>query len=197
MAQPARKPVASYADYLALEATTREKHEFHQGEIFAMAGGTPVHARLCTVVSALLDRSLGARPCRAFNSELRIYIPKINEACCPDASVICGKLTHDPRDPQGATNPVAIVEVLSRSTEVYDREAKFSAYRHLPTLRDYILVSQDHNQVEHFSRNDDGTWTFRPLVPGDTVRLTGAPATIALDELYADIAELRDDALLA
>lgn len=195
MAQAARKPEVTYAEYLALEASTRDKHEFHQGEIFAMAGGTPAHAHLCGEVHALLRASLGRVPCRAFNSELRIYVPEIDEACYPDASIIGGKLTHDPRDAQAATHPVALVEVLSATTEKYDRGGKFEAYRHLPSLRDDVLVSQDHNRVEHFAKNDDGSWTFRVLLAGDTLRLSGAAATVAVDELYADVDELRASAV--
>ena len=192
MAQVAQTVGPNYADYLDFELSSPTKHEFHAGQIFAMAGGTRAHAHLCTRLSGALLSALGRRPCRPFNSELRIFIADRDESAYPDASVICGKLGSDPRDKDAATNPSVLFEVLSPTTEKYDREGKFALYRQIPSLRDYVLVSQEHNRVEHFARNDDGSWTFRPLEQGEVLSLTGAPATLSIDELYQGIDDLRE-----
>ena len=187
------KTAVSYADYLQVERASKTKHEFHGGEMFAMAGGTKAHAHLCTRLSAALVTALGRSPCRAFNSELRIYVPERDEAAYPDATVICGQVTEHPNDKDAATNPVAVFEVLSPTTERYDREDKFALYASIETVRDYVLISQDHTHVEHFARLANGTWTYRPLGDGDVLRLTGAQASVDVSELYLGVEDLRDE----
>lgn len=194
MGEPARKQTLSYADYLALELSSEFKHEFHAGEIFAMSGGTPTHGFLGARCISLLDRSLGPGACRVYSSDVRIFVAEVNEGCYPDLSVVCGRLTHDPRDPDAVTNPVAVVEVLSPGTESWDRGGKFARYKRIASLRDYVLVTVDSNRVEHFARNDDGSWTYRDLGDGDVLRLSGAPAEVPVSELYAGVEDLRDGA---
>ena len=193
MGEPARKQTLPYADYLAREQTSDIKHEFYGGEIFAMSGGTFAHGHLAARCISLLDRTLGG-PCRVGSSDVRIFVPDANEACYPDASIICGSPQHDLRDRDAVTNPAAVVEVLSPSSESWDRGGKFARYQRLPSLRDYVLVSVERNRVEHFARNDDGSWTYRDLGDGDVLRLTGAVAEVAVAELYADIEDLRGEA---
>lgn len=192
MAQAARVLPITYADYLDACARSPVKLEFHGGEIFAMTGGSIVHAHLAGNAYAALRRALAGKPCRPFNSELRIVIPLLGDACYPDASVVCGPLQTDPRDPNGVVNPAVLVEVLSPTTEMYDRGGKFELYRRLPSLRDYLLVNQDRNLVEHFARNDDGSWTFRACGDGETLRLTGADVELSVAEVYADVQALRE-----
>ena len=189
MALPPRTRATTYQDYLAALEASPVKLEFHNGEIFAMAGGTVLHARLGTNVIAMLDAALRERPCRAFNSELRIAVGE--DACFPDASVVCGQPVLAPHDRNAVTNPSVLVEVLSPSTKMYDRGDKFALYRRIATLGDYLLVHTERNQVEHFARNADGSWTFRSLTDGEQVRLTAVPVALDVSELYADAAELR------
>lgn len=189
MAQAAVVMPVTYDDYLAALEASPVKLEFHAGEIFAMTGGSIVHARLGFNISVALSKSVAGKPCRVFNSELRIAVA--GDACYPDATVICGPVQTDWRDRNAVTNPTVIVEVLSPSTEQYDRGAKFELYRRIATLRDYLLVSQDHNQIEHFARNEDGSWLYRACVDGDTVRLSGCVAELTVSEVFADVAELR------
>jgi Uma2 family endonuclease len=172
MNEPARKLTYTFAEYLAMEAASDTKHEYVNGEIFAMAGGTIEHGRLAARVSALLDTLLAGRPCAPLNSDVRVRVLATGLATYPDVSVVCGSIERDPEDEHSVTNPVVIVEVLSDSTEAYDRGEKFAHYRRIPSLRDYLLVSQHKPRIEHYRRNDDGTWTFREVSPPDAVRLS-------------------------
>ena len=194
MAQPASKHQMTYAEYLALEQTSQVKHEFVAGECFAMSGGTPIHGHLAMRLGGILFRILGRGPCRPYSSDTRVFLQRSGEGCYPDVSVICGRPQHDLRDAQGVINPTVVFEVLSPTTAVWDRGEKFARYQTLATLRDYVLVTTEHNRVEHFARNDDGSWTYRDLHDGDMLRLTGAPAEVAVSELYDGVDELRDAA---
>ena len=189
MAQATRVMPTTYDDYLAALDASPVKLEFHAGEIFAMTGGSIVHAHLAGAAYSALGAAIAGKPCRVFSSELRIAVT--GDACYPDATVICGPVQVDWRDRNAVANPAVIVEVLSPSTEQYDRGGKFELYRRIATLRDYLLVSQDRNQIEHFARNDDGSWLYRACVDGDTVHLSGCTADLTVSEVFADVAELR------
>jgi Uma2 family endonuclease len=191
MAQAPKGLETTYDDYLEAARHSPVKLEFHAGEVFAMTGGSVLHARLGANVVSRLDSALRGKTCRAFNSELRITITAANEACYPDASVVCGPITVDPRDPHGVTNPSVIVEVLSPSTETYDRSGKFGLYRQIASLQDYLLVSQTHNQIEHFSKNADDSWTYRCAQTGDSVHLTAVDVALSVAEVFVDADELR------
>jgi Uma2 family endonuclease len=189
MALPPRTCAITYQDYLAALEASPVKLEFHNAEIFAMAGGTVLHARLGANVIARLAAALRGQPCRAFHSELRIAVGE--DACFPDASVVCGHPLLAPHDCNAVTNPSVLVEVLSPSTEMYDRGDKFALYRRIATLGVYLLVHTERNQAEHIARNADRSWTFRSLTHGELVRLTAVPVTLDMSEVYADAAELR------
>ena len=122
-----------------------------------MAGGTPEHSRLSVNVQGELRNALRGRRCTVFNSDVRVRVLATGLGTYPDATVVCGRLEVDPEDKNTVTNPIVIVEVLSDSTETYDRDDKRAHYRQLPTLRDYLLVSQHERRIEHYHRNDDGT----------------------------------------
>ncbi len=179
MTEPAAKLSHTFAEYLVLEAASETKHEYVNGEIFAMAGGTPEHSRLSANVILELGAALRGRPCVTFTSDLRIRVPATGLGTYPDASVVCGRIEVDPEDKNSVTNPVVIVEVLSDSTERYDRDEKRAHYRQLPSLRDYLLVSQHERRIEHYHRNDDGTWTLRDARAGGAVRLEAIDCSIS------------------
>ena len=147
MGAPGLKHRLSYSDYLALEQASEIKHEFHAGEIFAMSGGTAAHSFMGARCINVLGNALGPGRCRVFSSDARIYVADVNEGCYPDLSIVCGRVVHDPRDRDGITNPVAVVEVLSPGTESWDRGGKFARYKRLSSLRDYVLVTVDSNRV--------------------------------------------------
>jgi Uma2 family endonuclease len=185
MTEPARTLTYTFAEYLALEAKGETKHEYINGEIFAMAGGTPDHAALAAAVIRLLGTALLDRPCRVYTSDLRIRVLATGLATYPDVSVVCRPFEPDPEDANTAVNPVVIVEVLSDSTEAYDRGEKFAHYRRIPSLRDYLLVLQSKAQIEHYRRNDDDTWTLREVRAPGAVRLS-IGCELSVEDVYRD-----------
>ncbi len=176
----------TYADYLRGEERAEERHAFHAGEIFAMAGGSTVHALLQTEITRMVGNALLGRPCAALGADQRIHIDEDN-ATYADALVLCPPLGRHGDDRHAVTNPSAVVEVLSPSTETWDRSGKFALYRSLPSLTHYVLVAQDRWQVEHFRRMDDGTWRLSVHGPGDTLFLDTLDIRVAVDELYARV----------
>ena len=159
MGPPKRVPSLSAVEYLRIERAATYRSEFFRGEIFAMAGGSPKHSRLKTNILTELNTRLKGKPCVPYDSDLRIRC-RTGLYTYPDASVVCGELELDDEHKDTVLNPMLIVEVLSKSTEAYDRGKKFDHYRTIPALREYVLVSQDEPMVQRFLRNDDDTWTL-------------------------------------
>jgi Uma2 family endonuclease len=189
---PAPKPYISYAEYLAAEEKSATKHEWLDGVVYdldaqGMAGGTPDHAGLAAAVTTLLGVQLRGKPCRVFSSDLRIRVLATGLSTYADVAVVCGKLEVDPADANAATNPTLLVEVLSDSTEAYDRGEKFAHYRRLPALREYVLVSQHDRLVEVWRRNDRGRWELgQEAEQGGEAVLASVGCMLAVDEVYAD-----------
>ncbi|MBI5494845.1 MAG: Uma2 family endonuclease [Deltaproteobacteria bacterium] len=175
----------SYQAYLAAEEHAAEKHEWVNGEVFAMAGGTVEHARLQMAVGATLLAQLRGRPCVVLSSDARVRVGATGLSTYPDVSVVCGKVETAEPDPHGVLNPVVIVEVLSDGTEAYDRGEKFAHYRRLESLREYVLVSQRGPRIEVF-RREEGGWTLHEWGPGETAHLASVDAALAVDEVYRD-----------
>jgi len=146
----------TYAEYVALEGESSTKHEFLDGEIYAMAGGSEDHSALAAEVLRLLGNAIGARPCRVRTSDLRVYVEAAGLATFPDASVICGPLEqHAPSPRATALNPVVLVEVTSDSSEEYDTGLKRELYSTIPSLRDYVIVSHRERRITVYSRSGD------------------------------------------
>ncbi len=183
---PAQKPAMTYAEYLAFEEQSDDKHEFLDGELFAMSGGTPDHGALAVAISAALSGALRGRPCRVHSSDVRVRVQATGLAAYPDVSVVCGKLETDAEDPHAITNPVLLVEVLSDSTEARDRGEKAAHYRHLPSLREYVLVSQRQRRVEVYRRNEARRWELFEYGEGETAELASVACSFAVDEVYRD-----------
>lgn len=177
----------TYAEYLALEARSVDvKHEFIAGEVSAMSGGTPDHGALAMAFGGLLRQALLGKPCRVYSSDVRVRVLATGMAACPDVSVVCGRLETDPEDADAITNPVLLVEVLSDSTEARDRGVKAAHYRHIESLREYVLVSQRERRVEVYRRNEAGPWELFESEAGARVELASVGCTIAVDEVYRD-----------
>lgn len=188
----AERSQLSAADYLAWEREQRVRHEFVRGEVFAMAGGSLRHNRLGAGMIAALERALGGRGCVVLTSDQRVGIAGGEQYVYPDVSVVCGAAQTEAGASDVLANPTILVEVLSSSTEQYDRGLKWEAYQRLASLTDYLLVSQAEARIEQFRRNDDGTWTYRAAGPGDRVVLTPG-AELAIDEIFAGAFELPGD----
>jgi Uma2 family endonuclease len=184
----------TYADYLALEEKSLDtKHELIDGEITAMAGGTPDHGALAMAFGRLVQNALGDRPCRVYSSDVRVRVRATGMAAYPDLSVVCGRLETDPDDALAITNPVVIVEVLSDSTEARDRGVKAAHYRHLESLREYVLVSQRERRIEVHRRNEAGRWELFEYEGGQRVELVSLGCVVPLDEVYRDPLEASRD----
>jgi len=183
-AQPV--PQLSFEDWLAAErAATDQRSEFVAGEVFAMTGATETHNLIVANVVRELGNALKGRPCRVYPSDLKVRIEAENIGTYPDAMVICGDRAFydDRRDV--VTNPTLIVEVLSESSEAYDRGNKFRHYRALPSLQAYLLLSQQRMQAELFVRQPDESWNLSAFAdPTDRIPLAAIGAELVLGEAY-------------
>lgn len=177
----------TYADYLALEAASDEKHEWWGGEIFAMAGGTTEHARLSASVGGELRDALtrAKKPCSVFSSDLRVRVEEVDRTFYPDVSVVCGKRQVSLDDVHAITNPIVLVEVLSESTERNDRGEKFKHYRMLASLEEYVLVNTETQLIEVFRRSPEG-WVLTEAKPGEALLLRSLGVTLSVDAIYFD-----------
>ena len=187
MVLPAKKYYTP-REYLALEEAAAYKSEYYKGEIFQMAGGTPNHNSIAANTASAFIVSLRGRSCRTFSSDQRVYIAQHDYYTYPDISIICGSLQYAPNRRDTVTNPVVVVEVLSKSTANYDRTTKFGFYRSLETLRTYILVEQDQVYVDLFQKNDAQVWTYENYNSTEanfTVESLGVG--IALANIYENI----------
>jgi len=174
----------SWDEYLALEGASNVKHEFWDGQIYGMAGGTPEHAALAAAVTGLLFAQIRAGQCRAHNSDLRVRVLDTGLATYPDVTVVCGPSERDPSDKNSVTNPSLIVEVLGPSTEEYDRGDKFEHYKRIPALREYVLVSQRERRIEVWSRASNDAWTQVVAQSGGRLALESIGAELAVDDVY-------------
>src|SRR5262245_30524586 len=135
----------SFEEYLAFEEVSNVKHEFLDGQVWAMAGGTPDHAAICANITTALSNQLRDKPCRVYSSDLRVRVRATGLGTYPDVTVIFDRFESDPSDPKGntAVNPRVIVEVLSPSTQQYDRGEKLDHYKQIPSLQEVVLVAHE------------------------------------------------------
>lgn len=175
----------TYAEFLAFEEASATKHEYLDGLVVAMAGGSPEHARLSARLIVELTRLLGDRPCVVYSSDARVRISATNRATYPDVTVVCGETEAADDDADAITNPIVLVEVLSDTTEREDRGEKFAHYRRLPSLQEYVLVSQREPRIEVFRRAEQ-MWIFREAGPGESIELGSLGVTLDVDAVYRD-----------
>ena len=178
------------AEYFLLEEEATERHEYRNGEIVAMAGGTEFHSLISLNFGGELRNSLKGTPCRAYESNLRVKIQGMPLYTYPDIFAICGATEYDPKDRRHATvtNPKLVVEVVSKSTEIYDRVEKFKRYLRCDSLHEYVLISQDAPRVESYLRREDGSWLFRIFAGLEAVaNLESVGVSIPLSEIYANV----------
>ncbi|AUX44755.1 hypothetical protein SOCE26_062230 [Sorangium cellulosum] len=189
MAQKAPPAKLSPEEYLALERSSELKHEYAGGEVFATAGGTREHSLITANVVGELRSALRSRPREAHASDLRIKNATTGRYVYPDASVVCGQPLFEDDHRDTLLNPTAVFEVLSESSESYDRGGKFALYRGIPSIADYVLLSQKQVEIEHFRRQPDGTWLLRVLGPGERLHIASIGCDLAVDELYLKVFE--------
>ena len=184
MSTTARHLHYSYEQYVALEEESQVRHEYLDGEIYAMAGGSPDHAALAATVIRLLGSRL-PRGCRTFTSDLRIRIPSSGLSTYPDVAVVCGRTTRAADDVLAVVNPVLLVEVTSASTEEYDRGEKLRHYKQIPSLREVLIVSHREPYLT-LHRREDVDWVALDARRGETIVLEAVAAHLAVDDLYGD-----------
>jgi Uma2 family endonuclease len=181
MGDPASTAPMTPAEFLAWERLQTEKHEYHRGEVFAMAGGSARHNFLSVSIASSLLASTRACGCRPLSSDQRIATSD-ERYLYADVAVVCGDFEVQPGTTDVLANPSIVVEVLSPTTESYDRGLKWEAYQRIASLSDYLLVSQQRARIEHYQRAE-GAWRYRVLTSGDTIVLANG-ATVSVDAIY-------------
>ncbi len=187
MALAKAHPIFSVEDYLDFERIQMERHEFLDGSVYAMAGESPNHSTICFNLNTIVGLQLRGKRCRGFSPNMKIATNEKGLYSYPDLAVVCGQPTFFDKKSDVITNPTVIFEVLSPSTENYDRGEKFLRYTNqIETLRDYVLISQDKPFIEHFSRRENGGW--------EKNEIEGIEASVKIDSIECEIllAELYD-----
>jgi Uma2 family endonuclease len=175
-------------EYLEFERKSEEKHEYFAGEIFAMSGAKRNHNKITINLSGLVWQHLKGKNCESYSSDMRVFVPKTGLYTYPDSVVVCGEPKFQDNVFDTLLNPVLLIEVLSDSTEAYDRGKKFQHYRSIESLQEYVLVSQDEAQIEKYVRQDDGFWVLSEAVGLDAeINFDSIECVIALNEVYDKI----------
>lgn len=178
-------PQITPEEYFVWEEQQLEKHELLDGQVYAMSGGSVNHGRLAIRLTAMLDNHLENSGCITGNSDIKINIIETNNYTYPDASVTCDE--RDKTTSNYFTYPCLIVEVLSPSTEAYDRGSKFRMYRHNPVLQDYLLVSSTSIEMDLYHKKDTGEWLIINYQEGDTVELKSVNLSFAIEQVYRNL----------
>lgn len=178
-------PLLTVQQYLELERAAEFRSEYIDGQMYAMAGGGRNHALIAMEVGSSLNRQLRGKPCATAGSDLRLYSKQEKILTYPDIVVFCEPAQFLDGDRDTLTDATVIVEVLSKSTQNYDRGEKFRAYRSLPSFAEYLLLAQNEIRAEHHVRQPDGSWLFREFkAPDAQVHLAAIGCTLTLGELY-------------
>ena len=189
------KPHYTLEQYFELESSSEERYEFWNGEVFAMSGGSDNHLRIEFNLIKLLGATLTGRDCRIFTANARIKVPAAPPYRYADLSALCEPAEFEKvGGVDTLINPTLLIEVLSPSTEAYDRGDKFVNYQSISSLREYLRVAQDHPHVTQLVRRDDGDWTHRDLTSiEDVVKSAAFACDIPLREIYQDVAFANEE----
>ncbi len=188
MALPVEKRCSTPEEYLRLEREAEYKSQYFAGEIFAMSGGSARHSLIATNLAGMMREALKGRACTAYNSDLRIAVSPDGLHTYPDISVFGEPMAFVPGCDDTALNPTVVVEVLSPSTEAYDRGRKFEQYRRIASLREYLLVSQESPLIERFAREGEGRWTLTDVSGLEGVcSIEALELGIPLSEIYEGV----------
>lgn len=187
MSSAVAKPRLTAEDYLAWEEQQTEKHEFIDGQVYAMAGAEDRHVTVAGNVFFALRQHLAGTPCRTYISDMRVQVEAAGNYYYPDVVVTCAESDRGRR--LDKTAPTLLVEVLSPSTAAHDRGRKFAAYRRIPQLREYMLVDPDSRTTDVYRVGDDGLWVLHPYARDDVVRLASVGLELAPAQLWADVVD--------
>lgn len=185
---PERQHSFSFQEYTEIAALSEQRVEFWEGAILDMTGGSPRHSAICTNIAGILRAQLRGKPCRAFDSNLRVRSLAANRSTYADVTVLCGALELDPADKtrQTVLNPTILIEVLSPSTESDDRGSKLTSYKLIESVQAVILVSQHRPEVVIHERQPSGSWTVTTVESG-TIELAAIGCRLPLSEVYEDL----------
>ncbi len=183
-------PIVKYTaeEYLELEEASLEKNEFYRGEIFAMAGASIQHNQIVSNTMIEIGSYLKDKKCRIFPSDLRIHSITNSLFTYPDLSIICDEIETVGKRKNTVTNPTVLIEVLSASTQDYDRGAKFKLYRDIESLKEYILISSLETLVEKYDKQADGSWVLHEYKSEvDTFKITSIDLLVMVKDLYRNV----------
>jgi Uma2 family endonuclease len=185
----------NFEEYLAFEEASTEKYEYHDGEIVAMAGGTGTHSHLSNRIATSVTNAIDTvgKDCTVFNSDLKIYIKKHNKAVYPDLSVVCGTIDYYNESETVLSNPILLVEVLSKSTKDYDKGGKFELYRSLPSFKEYMIIYQTIPKVQTWYKESSNLWRLGNAEGLDqSIELHSIGCTIPLAAIYKNANHLKE-----
>jgi Uma2 family endonuclease len=186
MASPAAHRKYTIAEYVRLEEYSNVRHEYLEGQIYAMAGGTPEHGTYAANVIAILAAALRDRPCRVQTSDVRIRVQARGLDTYPDVSVVCGSAERDREDRDAIVNPTVLVEVTSPSTDEYDRGEKLDHYKQIPALSEVVFVAHEERRIDVVRRGPDGAWSTQTERAGGAVHLESLACALDVDAVYRD-----------
>lgn len=187
MGQAAEHPIFTATDYLTWEAEQVDRHEFVDGQVSLMAGAEDRHVTVAMNLFFALRQHLSGSSCRTYMSNMRLQVAAANAYFYPDVMVTCS--AQDLASPMHKSEPKLIAEVLSPSTAAYDRGLKFSHYRTLDSLQEYVLIDLDSRRIDCYRLGADGLWVLHPVAPGDTLVLASVDLEIGAAQLFADVLE--------
>ncbi|HMX11197.1 MAG TPA: Uma2 family endonuclease [Burkholderiaceae bacterium] len=176
-----------FATYMAWEAEQTERHEWVDGEVFAMTGARDAHNRIAGNLYVAFHQALRGSPCRVFMSDMKLRVESADAVFYPDVFVTCDARDRGPAADLAKQHPRLIVEVLSDSTAAYDRGRKFELYRQLPDLQEVLFVEQGRLQIDLFRRNAQGRWELYPASEGETLQLASVGLALSVAEVYAQV----------
>ncbi|WP_294000517.1 Uma2 family endonuclease [Sphaerotilus sp.] len=187
MGHAARKPTMTPDEFLAWEISQVERHEFIEGEVYAMAGGDDRHARVTLNVAGAMNLHLRGSGCRAYSTDMRLNVASLGSYVYPDVMVTCSAADRAQR--QAKSEPTLVVEVLSPATSSHDQGIKSFHYRQIPTMREIALINAASRTTEIYRRHDASNWTLAQYAPGQTVTFESIGLSFTADELFADVDE--------
>lgn len=187
-ATPITSQQMTLEEYLEFDANAEGRFEYFDGEVFELSGGSPEHSLLTSRIGFLLNSKLLSRGCSVYSTDVKLKVPIIPTYRYSDGSVLCGKPIYEEIGTEKLlTNPTLIVEVLSPSTEKFDREGKFKEYKSIPSFREYLLISQDKRFVTLYTKYNEKFWFQSEYVAGETLKLESLDIELSVDEIYEGI----------